>query len=221
MPPSAQDQHQAKRRRLDRLREVQRAAILDSAEEIFAATGYHEAKMSDIASKAGFSTGAIYNYFTGKEDIFLTLMSDQLEGLWEQLDAQIARPGSFMELIERLTSVYTAFMDEHRRLFVIIHRTFPAMVFGPAATATTPAALATVSSVSGEIYRRFTDLVLRVLQRGMDDGLLRTQEPRSLAVMLIAMMDSMNQHWLQESPPRPFADALPVVLDVFLNGVRA
>lgn len=214
-------QHHAKRQRLDRLREVQRAAILEAAEIIFADKGYQEAKMADIASQAGFSTGSLYNYFSGKEEIFLTLMTAELAGLWEQLDAQIARSGTFLELIERLTSVYAAFMDEHRRLFAIIHRTFPALVFGPAAASNTPAALATISSVTGDLYLRFSELVVRMLQRGMEDGVLRALEPRPLAVMLIGMMDSLNQHWIQETPPRPFAETLPLVLDVFLNGVRA
>jgi TetR/AcrR family fatty acid metabolism transcriptional regulator len=208
----------AKQRRLDKLREVQRTAILNAAQEIFAAKGYYEAKMTDIAKQAGFSTGSLYNYFTGKDEIFATLLSDQLEGLWGRLDAQFAQPGDFMSLIERITSVYARYMDEHRELFQIVHHTFPAVVWGPASSEI-PEGMEATLGAKGDLYTRFIELTTRLLRRGMEEGVLRELDPRALAVMLIGTMDSVNQLWLQEEPHRPFAETMPFVLDVFLNGV--
>ena len=44
--------------------------ILDAANKVFAEKGYHEATMDDIAKRLGVSKGAIYLYFSGKEDLF-------------------------------------------------------------------------------------------------------------------------------------------------------
>ena len=44
--------------------------ILEAANRVFAEKGYHEATMDDIAKRLGVSKGAIYLYFSGKEDLF-------------------------------------------------------------------------------------------------------------------------------------------------------
>jgi AcrR family transcriptional regulator len=54
-------------RRLERTRKL----LLDAAEEVFAEKGFIPATLDDIAKAAGYSKGAIYKYFSTKEDLFL------------------------------------------------------------------------------------------------------------------------------------------------------
>jgi len=54
-------------RRLERTRSL----LLDAAEQVFAEKGFMPATLDDIARAAGYSKGAIYKYFTTKEDLFL------------------------------------------------------------------------------------------------------------------------------------------------------
>ncbi len=51
-------------------KEEAKSRILDAANKVFAEKGYHEATMDDIAKRLGVSKGAIYLYFSGKEDLF-------------------------------------------------------------------------------------------------------------------------------------------------------
>src|SRR6266566_7221693 len=51
-------------------KEEARSRILDAANKVFAEKGYHEATMEDIAKRLGVSKGAIYLYFSSKEDLF-------------------------------------------------------------------------------------------------------------------------------------------------------
>src|SRR5438874_845084 len=50
--------------------EEAKSRILDEAKKVFAEKGYHEATMDDIAKRLGVSKGAIYLYFSSKEDLF-------------------------------------------------------------------------------------------------------------------------------------------------------
>jgi TetR/AcrR family transcriptional regulator, transcriptional repressor of aconitase len=49
--------------------EARRRQIIDAAVECFAREGFHRATMQDIVREAGLSPGAIYGYFSGKEEI--------------------------------------------------------------------------------------------------------------------------------------------------------
>jgi AcrR family transcriptional regulator len=56
-----------------------RTLLLDAAAMVFARRGYHEASVEEIASEAGFSTGAVYSNFAGKEELFLVLADREVE----------------------------------------------------------------------------------------------------------------------------------------------
>jgi AcrR family transcriptional regulator len=64
-------------------REQSRAAtrerLLSAARIVFARSGFHGASVEEIASEAGFSTGALYSNFEGKEDLFLALMEREID----------------------------------------------------------------------------------------------------------------------------------------------
>src|SRR6188474_171937 len=59
--------------------EQTREQLLDAAAQVFARRGYHEASVEEIASEAGFSTGAVYSNFDGKEELFLALADREVE----------------------------------------------------------------------------------------------------------------------------------------------
>src|SRR5947208_10158211 len=56
-----------------------RERLLEAARSVFASSGFHGAAVEEIAAEAGFSTGALYSNFDGKEDLFLALMERELE----------------------------------------------------------------------------------------------------------------------------------------------
>lgn len=71
--------------------ESRRAQILAAALPCFAAKGYHEATMDDLARAAGLSKGSLYWHFGSKAEVFLALF-DELSGAifagWDALEAE-------------------------------------------------------------------------------------------------------------------------------------
>jgi AcrR family transcriptional regulator len=55
-----------------------RARLLDGARAVFARRGYHAATVDEVAAQAGFTTGALYSNFKGKEDLFLAVVEDMI-----------------------------------------------------------------------------------------------------------------------------------------------
>jgi AcrR family transcriptional regulator len=56
-----------------------RERLLEAAAKVFARRGYHRATVDEIASEAGFTIGALYSNFAGKEELFLALADRQVE----------------------------------------------------------------------------------------------------------------------------------------------
>ncbi|MGZ6777673.1 MAG: TetR/AcrR family transcriptional regulator [Mycobacterium sp.] len=58
----------------ERRLEHTRTLLLDAAQEIFARKGFSAAALEDIADAAGYTRGAIYAHFGGKEELFLAVI---------------------------------------------------------------------------------------------------------------------------------------------------
>lgn len=63
----------------DNLPGEKRRRILEVATKEFAKKGYHDASISNIASKSGISVGAVYKYFDNKQDLFLTIADHSID----------------------------------------------------------------------------------------------------------------------------------------------
>lgn len=89
-------QSDEKPRRLSRAeaRAQTRERLLDAAAEVFARKGYGAASVELIAESAGFSVGAVYSNFSGKEQLFSELMSQRAAG---RVEAIVAAMGSARE----------------------------------------------------------------------------------------------------------------------------
>lgn len=55
--------------------ETRRAQILDAAASVVAAKGFHRATTREIAAAAGVAEGTIYNYFEGKDDLLISMVT--------------------------------------------------------------------------------------------------------------------------------------------------
>ena len=88
-----------------------RERLLAAAATVFARRGYHRATVEEIASEAGFTIGALYSNFSGKEDLFLALADRQVEERVMQVGAiaeaaEVGEPGK--GAAERLRSFLEA-----------------------------------------------------------------------------------------------------------------
>lgn len=102
-----------------------RARILDAAVEVFAEHGFAEAKMQDIAARAGVVPSVLYDHFGSKRELLKTV----LELHAEQLRDRSLRPiegASAEELVRASVGTYFEFVETDPFLWRFLHRDPPA-----------------------------------------------------------------------------------------------
>ncbi|MCW2795860.1 TetR/AcrR family transcriptional regulator, partial [Nocardioides sp.] len=67
-----------------------RADVLGAAREVFEELGYHRASTDLIARRAGFSKGALYSNFDGKDDLFLALLGQEVAARCDALASGVS-----------------------------------------------------------------------------------------------------------------------------------
>src|SRR3954452_17959439 len=77
-----------------------REELLTAALRVFARRGYRQAGVDEIAAAAGYSKGALYWHFSGKEDLLLTLIEERVDAPTRELVALLesAQPERDMSL---------------------------------------------------------------------------------------------------------------------------
>jgi AcrR family transcriptional regulator len=79
-----------RRVRNDAERQAKERAILDAALDVFAERGFAEARLEDVATRAGVAKGTIYLYFPGKEALFEALIRTGIAAPIEAAGAEAA-----------------------------------------------------------------------------------------------------------------------------------
>ncbi|GAB6146650.1 TetR/AcrR family transcriptional regulator [Desulfocicer niacini] len=99
------DEAVRKRKKLEKKERI--ARILQSGRKVFIKRGYFGATVREIARNAQMSTGAIYFYFKGKDDIYGRICE---EGF--QILLSLLRKGADIEgtVLEKIASVYGAYL---------------------------------------------------------------------------------------------------------------
>ncbi len=188
-----------------RIREEQRAHILEAAKRVFARKG-PTATMDDIASESSVSHGLAYRYFANKEAIFSTLVVQTLQAPSAGLQSFLEMEGSPGE---RLTLLVARFVEsrQHPESYQLLDQVLSAE--------------ATPDELREVVHRRGQELqgVLRqLIVEGQITGEVATGDPDQLVRAIFACLDGLIR-WATYDPEHykeHFPDA-----SIFLRMLKA
>ena len=95
-----------------------RQRLLAAAETIFAREGFEAARLVDIAAHAGYTRGAFYANFEGKEDIFVALLEQWVAARIAEVNASLEKQKSPEARLRALRDHY-AHSRKDRRLVLL------------------------------------------------------------------------------------------------------
>ncbi len=90
--PGTQIESTARSVRQRAVTDVRRALVLAAARSAFLELGLEGASLREIAKRAGYTPGAIYSYFSSKEEVYGALLGESLERLNAFVDAAQPAP---------------------------------------------------------------------------------------------------------------------------------
>lgn len=111
--------------RKEREKRFRRSEILSAAVPLFAEKGYENTTIDDIAEKAEFGKGTIYNYFGSKEDIYWGILEEIFQSYYESLQEIDKQNAKFYDFMMELTYRLFEFCVNNRYSFIMVtrHRT--------------------------------------------------------------------------------------------------
>jgi AcrR family transcriptional regulator len=102
-------------------RSARRKQLLEAAQEVFVAQGYHAAAMDDIAERAGVSKPVLYQHFPGKLELYLALLDTHCDAILERMRAAMSSSTDNKVRVAAATSAYFDFIDHESEAFRLVY----------------------------------------------------------------------------------------------------
>jgi AcrR family transcriptional regulator len=177
--------------------ERRRADVLAAASSVFAAKGFHESQMSEIAASAEVARNTLYALFESKENLYEETIAVAHERIRSAVEE---RANALDDPRERLLSVIDSLFrcyDENADLLRIYARGthgLPTQIRGA------------MGESSLRRFQSFTDWVIELARHAKRAGYLRGLDAETVGISLVGTVTTTAARWVELTPERSLDD---------------
>jgi AcrR family transcriptional regulator len=184
-----------------------RARLVEAARAVFEDAGFLEARISDIADRAGLSHGSFYHYFDSKEQVFREVADAQEALLTAPDEGRDNAPRSAFERIRRANELYLQRYRDNARIMGVIEEVSRYD--------------AHVNQARMQRQKHFAERAARAVKRLQKAGQAdKAIDPEIAAAALGSMVARFAEVWLVEGwNTYDFDDAVDQVTRLWANAI--
>ena len=184
-----------------------RDALLRAAIETFAARGYFNAQVADVARTAGVAAGTVYLYFRGKDDLLISIFEKTMK---EAIAAGRESIASLDDPLAQLRAIARLHLDRMSRDRDL------AVVFQVELRQSTKF----MERFSATYLRDYLGIIRDAVAKGQATGAFRKDvNPTLAAKLLFGMLDEMATNWILSKRRYSLANEAEAIVDLFVRGV--
>jgi TetR/AcrR family transcriptional regulator, fatty acid metabolism regulator protein len=184
-----------------------RDAILRAAIETFAARGFFNAQVADVARSAGVAAGTVYLYFRGKDDLLISIFERTMTEAIAAGRKSVAGKRGAVERLREIARLHFERMGRDRNL---------AVVFQVELRQSTKF----MERFSATYLRQYLGIIRDVIAEGQAEGAFRSGvNPTLAAKMFFGALDEMATNWMLSKRTYSLAAQADEVVDLFVGGL--
>jgi AcrR family transcriptional regulator len=190
--------------------EERKFKILNAAEHIFTKKGFDEARMDDIADETGLSKGTLYLYFKSKDDLVIATLDRIFQGVFKQLDARKGDQVNATKAIAQFTEEAIRDYKRMLRLMPVAYE-FLALAFRNKI----------VQKALKQYFRHYMDVLVPIIQRGIDSGEFRQVDAQEVAIAVGAIYEGTVLLWVYDSSTVDMEHHIRSSMKLLLEGIQS
>jgi AcrR family transcriptional regulator len=180
-----------------------RRQLLDVAQEVFAARGFHPTSMNEIAEAAGVTKPVLYQHFRSKRELYVELLDDVGGRLREAIDKATAEAPGPHEQVRWGFRAYFGFVAEQHSAFRLL--------FGGGTRR---------DEEFAEHARRVESSIAEAIATLIDVAGLDAAERRLLAHGIVGLAEGTSRLWLDDGLPGDPVELADKVAELAWAGLR-
>jgi AcrR family transcriptional regulator len=186
-----------------------RTELIDAAEHLFSASGFHATSLDAVADAAGYTKGAVYSNFSSKEDLFFAVYERRVERHVEHVGRLFAEADDAGEGILRVVAAVGELRRRRADGWMAVFLEFWTHVLRHPE----------YRARFGELHRRAVDPFVAAVERfEAQQGVALPIPPRQLATAMFAMENGIGLERLTD--PDTVAADLPIrLIELLFEGM--
>jgi len=186
-----------------------REAILRAGVKVFAAKGFFNSKVADVAKEAGVADGTVYLYFKGKDDILHSIFDRAMAEFIAEGRRELAKSDDPARQLAKIAEVHLSRLGADRSLAVV----FQIELRGSTKF---------MEAFSAAAFAEYLEIIRKTIESGQRAGVFRDDvKPIIAAKMFYGALDEMVTNWILSKRPYPLEPLAGEVVKVFLGGLKA
>lgn len=183
--------------------------IVDAAISVIAEKGFFQARVSEIAERAGVADGTIYLYFKNKEQILMAAIDAPFVAFLERARAEAQNHSvSPEQRLRRLCQLHLETLGGDRNLALVFQTELRQSA-------------RFLAQFSRTRLVEYFDLIRSVVREGQAVGQFRAGVSDKIAAnCFFGAIDEMVTSWMLSEHSYPLAGAADAVMDVILKGME-
>jgi AcrR family transcriptional regulator len=187
MPPASPNPTPLSSAPRERARTARREALLETAETVFAERGFAGATMAEIAARAGYSAGNLYNVFESKEALYRELVTTRGTKLLQEQLAILRQEAPYLETLDRVIDHLLQFCVDHRAFWVLYVRGLTGQEWSGAP----------FPEETQRLRQELEQESLQRLARAMEQGELPREDPIACVTMILGTLHHHIVRWIE------------------------
>ena len=184
-----------------------RDAILRAAIATFAARGFFNAQVADVARTAGVAAGTVYLYFRGKDDLLISIFERTMKQAIADGRESVGERGEPVDQLREIAKLHLERLGRDRNL---------AIVFQVELRQSTKF----MEQFSATYLRQYLGIIRDVIAEGQSKGAFRRQiNPTVAAKMFFGALDEMATNWILSRRKYSLAAEADAIVDLFVGGL--
>ena len=188
---------------------LRRSEILEHAEEIFSAKGFHETTMAEIADASGFSIGSLYRFFSGKEELYSVMVMEKVRLMYAEIAEAVNRQQTNRDKIKALLISHFEYVEHH----IDFYRLLVGHESGLRSEG-----LKILRELILDEHRKHVGYIEGLLKEGIRQHVLRALDTKSLANALMGIIAYFKFAWIMTPDGMSLSGKVDDALDMFLKG---
>ena len=182
--------------------------ILDAAVQVIAEHGFFNARVSEIASRAGVADGTVYLYFKNKDHILREAIDTAFRNFFDRAKQEIQTVSSARTQLELLARLHLETLAAHRNLAIVMQ------------TEVRQSARF-IAEFSHQHLVDYLNLVREVIRLGQEQGLFRADiSDRLVAHCMFGALDEMVSSWVFTGRPFDPDKIASAVMNLIFSGIE-
>lgn len=188
--------------------ENKRKLILKVSEKLISKKGYSKTTIEEIAKKANIGKGTFYLYFKNKNDLFFSIIKEEMENLMSNIKKEVEGIDSFFDKLKKGIEMYLDYYEKNYDFFKILLQEKPLI------------RRRSFEEFWKEFFKKWESFIKGGFKEEIKKGRIKNIDLEDIIYSLIGLLHGNIHRWILNERKYSLLKKKDVIFEIFTEGIK-